>query len=163
MSRPKIPPGTINCPDLSGHDHAFSPDTLRFRPAAYGLLIHRQKILLSLSRFTGKWDLPGGGVEPWEDTSAGMIREFYEETGVRVNAGPLLHFEENFISFFGRPFHSLRFYYRVEMAQDEDPELNPEHSELLDLRWWPQLALPEEDMNGYEAMIIQKAFTHPDA
>ncbi|MFC1525832.1 NUDIX domain-containing protein [Candidatus Latescibacterota bacterium] len=36
------------------------------------------------------WDLPGGLVEPEEPLEAGLLREVTEETGLRVDIGPLL-------------------------------------------------------------------------
>lgn len=37
----------------------------------------------------GDWDFPGGGVEPGEDITAGVIRELVEETGLRLEAADL--------------------------------------------------------------------------
>ena len=38
----------------------------------------------------GLWSLPGGRVEPGESLTAAVEREVHEETGLRVEAGPLV-------------------------------------------------------------------------
>ncbi|WP_082343760.1 NUDIX hydrolase [Sulfobacillus thermosulfidooxidans] len=156
MPRPKPPSRPVKIPDLYGHFHEFSPQNIRFRPAAYGVLVHDQQILLSLSRFSGKWDLPGGGIEPWESLETGLTREFFEETGLMVHVQQFLGLRESFIAFFHYPFHSLRFYYQVEKnAASPSQELKPEPHELLDLKWWPLDQIPLSQMNTDDISIIQ--------
>ena len=38
----------------------------------------------------GTWSLPGGRVEPGEDDAAAVVREVAEETGLRVEPGPVV-------------------------------------------------------------------------
>jgi 8-oxo-dGTP diphosphatase len=38
----------------------------------------------------GTWSLPGGKVEPGEDVAAAVEREVLEETGLAVDAGPVI-------------------------------------------------------------------------
>ncbi|MCY0908420.1 MAG: NUDIX hydrolase [Sulfobacillus thermosulfidooxidans] len=161
MARPKPPAHMITCPDLYGHDHEFAPESIRFRPAAYGVLCHNHQVLLSQSRFSEKWDLPGGGIEPWETLADGLAREFLEETGITVSVQRFLEMQENFIAFFSHPYHSLRFYYTVKLLAP-DVTLAPDAHELLDLRWWPIEALPAGHMNDYEVRIIQMACQEPE-
>lgn len=55
----------------------------RWRPGAYGVLLWGMQILLT-RQTTGKIDdlqLPGGGLDPGEQTLPALIRELREETG----------------------------------------------------------------------------------
>ena len=38
----------------------------------------------------GQWSLPGGAVEVGETLEACLIREMFEETGLRVSVGPVI-------------------------------------------------------------------------
>ena len=50
----------------------------------------QQRVLLSLRRDSGWWNLPGGGVEPHESVTEGLIREVREETSLHVRTGRLI-------------------------------------------------------------------------
>lgn len=157
MAKPPSPKGKwVTVPSLRGESQEYPAEHLKFRPAAYGLLVVNQDILLSLSAFTDRWDLPGGGVEPWEPIEVGLAREFFEETGLTVMVQDFAGFDDSFVAFFGRPFHSLRLYYRVCLTGTND--LKPAHDELTDLRWWPVDGLPEDRMMEREVEIIHKLF-----
>lgn len=64
------------------------------RIAGYALIVRDEHVLLT--RFsergfhTGRWGLPGGGVEHGETPAAATRREVREETGLEVTVGPLL-------------------------------------------------------------------------
>lgn len=47
-------------------------------------------LLLRNARDHGRWQLPGGRVEPGEAPSAAVEREAFEEIGLRLPSGPLL-------------------------------------------------------------------------
>lgn len=65
------------------------------RLAAYAAIVDEDdRILLTYwngeGRYTPSWTLPGGGVELTETVPEAIVREVYEETGYRVELGPLL-------------------------------------------------------------------------
>jgi 8-oxo-dGTP diphosphatase len=62
----------------------------RTRVGAY--VVCEQEGALLLSRFTrsNRWTLPGGGLDHAEPPELGAVREAMEETGLRVELGPLL-------------------------------------------------------------------------
>ncbi len=120
---------------LSGETEKFPAEELRFRPAAYGIYVRDDQILLGRSKFTGRWDIPGGGVEAWETIEEGMIREFWEETGIRVAAIRLVDFRESFIAFIHHPFHSLRYYYAVNGLEPANETPCPDAEELSSVQW----------------------------
>ena len=72
----------IICHDISDREYAVSPDKFIFRPSVYGVLIEDGKILLS--RQWDGYDFPGGGMNIDETLEEALLREFWEETGLRV-------------------------------------------------------------------------------
>ncbi len=64
------------------------------RVAAYGVVSsHRGLLLTELSERTnaaGRWNLPGGGIDPHESPEEAVLREVFEETGQRVQDIALL-------------------------------------------------------------------------
>jgi 8-oxo-dGTP pyrophosphatase MutT (NUDIX family) len=49
----------------------------------------RGDVLVIRRRDNGQWQIPGGALELNESIHAGLVREVQEETGVRVEPGPL--------------------------------------------------------------------------
>ena len=65
----------------------------RQRIAAYALLSRDDEVLLTRmserTRIPGRWTLPGGGIDHGEDPREAVVREVYEETGLRISPGLL--------------------------------------------------------------------------
>lgn len=55
-----------------------------------GVIVRRGQILL-LQKHSGRWDLPGGRLDPDELPKQCLLREIAEETGLAVKPGRLLH------------------------------------------------------------------------
>ena len=69
-----------------GHDY-------RDRPAAFGVLEREGRLALVRITREGEapyFDLPGGALDPGETEAEALVREFGEETGLKVRAGDLL-------------------------------------------------------------------------
>lgn len=156
MKPPSAKGKQITCADLTGEMGTYEATAVRFRPAGYGILEYEQKILLSRSRFTGLWDFPGGGVEPFESLGDGMAREFYEETGLNIVVGPLVYVTEGFIAMFGHPFHSLRFYYRCHLKDHTTIALHPDLGEVSALQWWSRQDVPISQMHVSDRQAYQR-------
>lgn len=82
----------------------------RDRPAAFGVLAQGGLVALVAVEKPGHaaWlDLPGGALDPGEGAAAAMIREFGEETGLRVAAGEVLgEADQFFVNTDGEAFNN---------------------------------------------------------
>lgn len=63
------------------------PDSF-YRVTVKGLFVKDGRILLlkESPKISGKWELPGGGLDFGEDIHTGLKREIEEETGLQVNS-----------------------------------------------------------------------------
>ena len=92
----------VICHDLDNNKFEVEADKLIFRPSVYGILIEDNKILLS-KQWDG-YDFPGGGVDKNETLEQALDREFFEETGIKVEVGRVVHAETSFFN----PSHSTK-------------------------------------------------------
>ena len=79
-------------------DYRTPQATWRHYRVAHGVLIEDGRILLVGNAWNSDgppiWSLPGGRAEDGEPLPATLVREFREETGLDVAAGPLLYVAE---------------------------------------------------------------------
>jgi len=54
------------------------------------VLIQHGRVLVNRAVYRTRFTIPSGYVEPGEAIEVALVREFEEETGVRVSVGPLL-------------------------------------------------------------------------
>lgn len=92
----------IICHNHEGKIFEVDSSDLIFRPSMYGVLIEGDKILLS-KQFDG-YDFPGGGVNINETLDEALKREFFEETGFKVNVLMPFYCKTSFF----HPTHSLK-------------------------------------------------------
>lgn len=140
------PPGRCQRVDVPPQGHLLVAHALVVRDGRYLFLRRRAG-----SYWGGRWDIPGGTVEPGEDPRPAARRETAEETGLEVRvtglAGHLANRDTH-----GRPlcFHTLT--YDVTETDTRDVVLSPsEHDEVrwllphaaldLDLVWHVRVTL----------------------
>lgn len=90
---------TIICKDIYNKEYEVPVEELTIRVAVYALIIKDNKILL-----THQWDgysLAGGGIKKGETAEEAIIREVYEETGLRIIPDKVVY---QSTSFFKRTF-----------------------------------------------------------
>lgn len=118
------------------HPEDADPDELtvpRQRVGAYGVLLRdrqgTQQVLMTRiaqkDYGAGLWTLPGGGIDHGEDPTDGVVREFHEETSLRVLPGNVRFVHS--AHFLGRnragvleDFHGLGVVYDVIAVPGED-------------------------------------------
>jgi 8-oxo-dGTP diphosphatase len=117
------------------------------RLAAYAVIVRGDRILLSrlAERVTKHelWTLPGGGVDHGEDPRAAVLREIYEETGLRAEVGETAHVFSMHLSDTWRrgrrvDAHSVRIVYDGWVPADApDPRVMEIDGSTADAAWQP--------------------------
>lgn len=62
---------------------------------------------------------PGGGVEFGETLEKSLIREFMEETGLKISVHKQIHINELIMP----PIHAIEFYFLVKKEKEGEPVL----------------------------------------
>lgn len=131
---------------------AYTPPT--WPVSVKGVALDRHGRVLLLKNEREEWELPGGRLEPDDATpEATVVREVGEETGWRVQAGPLLDV------WIYQPLPKTRPERRVVivtygchvLTPDAEPALSHEHKEigLFGIDEVPGLVMPD----GYKQSI----------
>ncbi|WP_433871456.1 NUDIX domain-containing protein [Saccharopolyspora sp. CA-218241] len=113
-------------------------------------LVHRGRLLAQQRRYpaadAGRWELPGGRVEPGEDERDAVVRECREELDVEVRptgrVGSDVPLRDDMLL-------------RVHTAELVDPEAVPRPVEHRDLRW-----VGREEVEGLDWLEADKVLTH---
>ena len=105
------------CRDINDKWHRVPVSKLTgFRPSVYGVIIRGNKVLLS-PQWDG-YDFPGGGVNLGETIEHALVREVWEETGLRVKAGRLVSVQDSFFILpnNGKPVQSILMFYSCRVV-----------------------------------------------
>ena len=92
-----------------------------FLVRACGILIHDDSVLAQEAddEARGKsYALPGGHLEFGESLALCLAREFYEESGLNVEAEKLSYVHENFYTLKGTRTHEIGFYFLVDLNSE---------------------------------------------
>lgn len=116
-----LPPKTVSAVNINNEPVDIAVESVVWRPAAHALIFNEAGELLVLDNLlNGKHDLPGGGIEIWENIEEALLREVWEETGLTVRISGLVHVEDAFfLSPSGKHWHTLKIFYQVEMIGGE--------------------------------------------
>ena len=141
MSEPPVGTPPQRYRDARGNAVAYDGTTpVTWRIGAYVLAERDGRVLMIESRESGRWELPGGGVEVHETLADGARRECFEETGYRVTAlaAAPLWVAEQFFSWQGARrhyWHALSVVFRATVAPAPDPAGVPDPVEVQAVRW----------------------------
>lgn len=112
--------------------------------AAAVILNEAGQVLLQHRSDSKLWGIPGGSIEPGEEPAAAVMREVWEETGLRV-------LPERIVGVYGGPSHLVTYpngdqcaFTSVTFAcKVVGGELSVDDDESLELRWFDPQNLPE--------------------
>ncbi|MBB2985579.1 NUDIX hydrolase [Terracoccus luteus] len=146
---PPEAPSTRRDPDV-GDDEVGEPFQ---RVAAYALVTTGRHVLLtqfnSRTDVPGDWGLPGGGLDPGESPDEGLHREVWEETGQRIELGPLLTVQSQ--HWVGRApdgrledFHAVRIVHRATCPSPAPVVVHDVGGTTADARW-----VAFDELDGY--------------
>ena len=111
------------------------PDKVyRDRPAAFGVLVRDGQVAvvrIVKPAVPAYFDLPGGGVDEGETPELAVVREFGEETGLKVAVRePLTLADQFFIGSEGVPWNNRSSFYVLDLV-GEDASLQVEDDHTL--------------------------------
>ncbi len=129
-----------------------------FQIRATGILLEGDSLLLVRQRLSQKraWSLPGGKLEQGESLAEGLCREFREETGLLVQAGPLLYLCDSAASGF-RLLH-ITFQVTRTGGQLTLPTNEFDENPISDLRFVPIAQLEEYGFSPRFRQLAQEGF-----
>ena len=134
---------------MSAEERAIAEGAKQGRSFVVGGFVVRGDTLLLLKRSAhecmgGLWELPSGGVEAGESFDEALVREFFEETGLRVRSiGPYInHFDYA---------SSRQFNYIVEV-EDGVVVLSDEHEE------WGYFAPSAVELDAAMRSVVEDFF-----
>lgn len=110
--------------DSNNQPHELPEGTVvEWRISGYGVIInHNDEILVVVPTWRATYDLPGGGIEPTEKISEGIVRECYEETGYQIKLDsqtPFYLSETDFYHTGHKKFYrSANMYFRCSLVSD---------------------------------------------
>ncbi|NOZ27681.1 MAG: NUDIX domain-containing protein [Chloroflexi bacterium] len=147
----------IQCTSLYGDRKLIPKEKLILRPAVYGVVVHQGNVLLVNTRHTGKYYLPGGGVDLGERIEDALKREVREETGIEVEVEEFAHFREDFFYYdpLDEAYHSLLFFYICKPKTFDlcdDDQVDDEEAEKP--RWVNIQGLCDEDFQDHGEIIL---------
>ncbi|MFN3522715.1 MAG: NUDIX domain-containing protein [Phenylobacterium sp.] len=105
------------------------------RPAAFGVAVRDGRVAVVRVAKPGHapWiDLPGGALDAGEDAAQAVVREFGEETGLKVRAGDVYgSADQFFVNTDGKAYNNRQTLFVVEI-ETEAPHLKIEDDHTLE-------------------------------
>lgn len=118
----------------------------RQRIAAYARIIRGDALLLTrisdLGHHSGSWTLPGGGIDHGENPRAALVREVYEETGLKADVTRLLdvhdtHFTGAAPSGRVEDYHGIHLVFAAEVRGDAFAQVTERDGTTYAAEWVP--------------------------
>ncbi|MGV8172179.1 MAG: NUDIX hydrolase [Candidatus Woesearchaeota archaeon] len=104
----------------------------------------------------GKWAVPSGKVDPGETHIDAMVRETFEETGLRILPERLNFIDRSYVRFPTFDFTYTFYKYTLNSGNRPNIVLNPrEHTEYT---WMTPIKALDEDLMQDEDYCIKKTY-----
>ena len=148
----------ITIQNIIGEDVTVPRSSLIFRPSAYGIAVRDGAMLLCTTKSTGKYCLPGGGIDPGESGIDALRREMREECGVEIDSVAPITFAESL--FFDRhhqkPWQVFALIYRCTITgKTTETRTWDETEEMGEGLWIPIADLRKEDFQVFGDIVIE--------
>ena len=129
---------------------------------AGGILADEEgRVLLQLRGDKKTWAVPGGAMELGETSLQAAVREFYEETGIAVEAKRLLNVYTNFAETYpnGDKVQTVVFLYELQALENVDIS-NFHNEETLRLGFFSKEEIAElENVSDKHRLILDEYFS----
>lgn len=120
--------------------------TVRQRFAAYAVVISNRGLLATeysgRTAVTGRWGMPGGGLDDHEPPTSAVLREVAEETSQEIILGELVRVQTS--HWMGRSpygtiedFHAVRLVYRASCPHPTEPVVADQGGTTESAQWVP--------------------------
>ncbi len=119
---------------------------------AAAIIDENGSILLMRRSDNGLWVMPGGALEVGETPAEGVVREAYEETGIRCEPVALSGIYDSRRWDHKRIRHLYKFTFLCRPLSKKQDKPSHEH-ETLDVRWFAQNDLPDDLYEGHRKRI----------
>ncbi|MEO6287748.1 MAG: NUDIX hydrolase [Dyadobacter sp.] len=135
----------------------------QIRVRACGICVAEGKILLVNHAMYGTdgffWSPPGGGIIFGETAQEAVQREFKEETGLEVEVGSLLFFNEHIAD----PLHAIELFFEITSFEGAiikglDPEFLFQNQIIQDVRF-----MNWQEISRYHADQLHRLFSKADS
>lgn len=142
--------------NTAGKEVSAPKEKWAWRPAVYGVLVAKGKLVFIQPNWDTKFSLPGGSIDLGEDPITAIKREFIEETGLRVE---VVGEQPLFIDtqLYGNPeknqyFQRLSLFYECKLIEKTDNPVDEESTEII---WKEMKKLKPTDFTYFQQGFMQ--------
>jgi ADP-ribose pyrophosphatase YjhB (NUDIX family) len=121
------------------------------KPCAGALVIRDGRALLgrrAIEPARGRWDIPGGFLNPWEHPADAAVRELQEETGLSIR---LVRILSVVMDTYQDRDYTLNIYYLAEVVGGAEAPAD----DLAELRWFAPAELPLDLAFPHASQVLE--------